>query len=152
MNTTKVLANCRQADIIELISQIKPTQIIPARIAKTNPSSALPVDLNPVQRNLLTLPSTTADNLQSDSSVDPNGIGNESSGPTAVATPTQLSTESTLVLSDPTPAVPAILSVKEQIIKFMPDGSAKIDMVLEVQDIEGAVEYDIRIAKDAGNL
>lgn len=128
------------------MSQIKPTQIIPARILQQNPVSALPVDLNPSQRNLLTGPSTTVAG-----EVDNVGTENDS-GPEASAPATSLSTESTLVLSDPTPATPAIVSVKEQVIKFMPDGSAKIDLVLEVQDIEGAVEYDIRVAKDSGNL
>lgn len=130
------------------MSQIKPTQIIPTRILQQNPVSALPVDLNPAQRNLLIGPTTTAAG-----EVDSTGTENDS-GPeaTPLATSTPLSTESTVALSDLTPATPAILSVKEQIIKFAPDGSAKIDVILEVQDIDGAVEYDIRVAKDAGNL
>lgn len=50
------------------------------------------------------------------------------------------------------PQAPAILSVKEQIVNFNADGSAKIDLILEIQDVDSAVEYDIRVTKGAGNL
>lgn len=125
------------------MKQIKPTQIIPGRESRINPASALPVDLDPVQRGLLLQPVTTA--------TDPLPEGSEGVSPGEEAVSLQ-STETMLAESDPTPSVPAIIGVKEQIIKFMPDGTAKIDLILEIQDIDNAVEYDIRVAKDAGNV
>jgi hypothetical protein len=122
------------------MSQIKPTQIIPGRENRINPASSLPVDLDPIQRSLVLDPIVTIDNPV----VDQSGITSEDFA--------LQSTESVLAQSDPVPATPAILSVKEQIVKFMPDGTAKIDLILEVQDIQGAVEYDIRVAKDAGTV
>lgn len=125
------------------MSQIKPTQLIPGRESRVNPSSALPVDLDPVQRSLLLQAETTVS--------DP--VAEQSQGDIPVESNFALqSTESMLAESDPTPGTPAILSVKEQIVKFMPDGTAKVDIILEIQDIDEAVEYDIRVAKDAGNL
>jgi hypothetical protein len=50
------------------------------------------------------------------------------------------------------PATPLILSVKSQQVTFKPDGTATIDVILDVQDVPGVVEYDIRISKNAGNL
>lgn len=50
------------------------------------------------------------------------------------------------------PATPAIKGVKSQIVNIADDGTVTIDIVLDVQDIPGITEYDIRVAKDAGNL
>lgn len=50
------------------------------------------------------------------------------------------------------PATPAILGVKEQRVNIADDGTITIDVVLDVQNIPGITEYDIRVAKDAGNL
>jgi len=126
------------------MSQIKPTQIIPSRQIRPIPGVSLPVDLNPVQRNLYLDPVTTVSNPEVDSGI---GSGGSESTLTDNGSP-----ESVLEQEDLPPSVPAIIGVKEQIIKFMPDGTAKIDVILEVQDVENAVEYDIRIAKDAGNI
>ena len=118
------------------MSQIKPGRIIPRRSLKQNQGSALPVDLNPVQRDLILEAVTTATSPTTDE----------------VATDSILSEESVLRSADQTPSTPAIIGVKSYVIKFQLDGTAKIDLVLEVQDIEGAVEYDIRVAKDSGNV
>jgi hypothetical protein len=132
------------------MSQIKPTQIIPGRRVQTNPNSPLPVDLDPAQRNLILEPGTTISDPVADTGSGEFGSGEEAESP--LNSTGNTSTESVLEQEDPVPSTPAILSVKEQIIKFQPDGTAKIDLILEVQDIEDAVEYDIRVAKDAGNL
>lgn len=125
------------------MSQIKPTQIIPGRENKINPISALPVDLDPAQRGLALQPITTVENP----------VADQASIPVTSENVTALqSTESMLAESDPIPGTPAIISVKQQIVKFMPDGTAKIDLILEIQDIDRAVEYDIRVAKNAGNV
>lgn len=122
------------------MSQIKPTQIIPGRKVRTNPNTAMPVDLDPAQTNLVIEGSSVVGQL----SIDPNTgeIVDQSS----------VNTESQLQQENATPSTPAIIGVKEQIVKFMPDGTAKIDIILEVQDINGAVEYDIRVAKNAGTV
>lgn len=122
--------------MIKIMSQIKPTQIIPGRENRTNPASGLPIDLDPAQRSILIQPIVTVDTPDQNTGEQ-----------FALQT-----TESILVESDPVPGTPAIISVKEQIVKFMPDGTAKIDVILEIQDISKAVEYDIRVAKDAGNV
>lgn len=124
------------------MSQIKPIQIIPARESKQNPGSTLPIDLNPVQRDFIVDPVTTINDPSPDLDI----------GETGSELAQSESTEAVLEQSDPIPATPAIIGVKEQIITFQPDGTARVDIVLEVQDIEGAVEYDVRVAKDAGNL
>lgn len=117
------------------MTQIKPIQIIPGRENRVNPGSALPVDLDPGQRGFST--GTSAINTNTVDTLNDTAIQ---------------STESVIADSDQPPATPAIISVKEQIVKFMPDGTAKVDVVLEIQDIAKAVEYDIRIAKDAGSV
>lgn len=127
------------------MSQIKPTQIIPGRQVRPNPITGFPVDLSPAQRSLLAVQAEPANR---DFGSEGQLVGPDTSGFT-IGT---VGTESVLQQEDPTPSTPAILSVKEQIVKFMPDGTAKIDVILEVQDIAGAVEYDIRVAKNAGDL
>jgi hypothetical protein len=124
------------------MTQIKPIQIIPGKDNRTNPASSLPIDLNPAQRSVIINPIVTTDNPVTDDLV----------GDVGAETVVNESTESVLEASDPVPATPAIIGIKEQIISFQADGTAKIDVVLEVQDIDGAVEYDIRVAKYAGNL
>lgn len=56
------------------------------------------------------------------------------------------------VEQDPVPHTPAIIEIKEQIVIFNADGSAKIDVILGVEDVEAAVEYDVRVTKNAGNV
>lgn len=50
------------------------------------------------------------------------------------------------------PSTPAIIGIKEQIVNIGDDGKATIDVILIVEDIKGVTEYDIRVAKNAGNL
>lgn len=50
------------------------------------------------------------------------------------------------------PDTPTILSVVSQTVSHKPDGTSTIDVVLKVSDINGASEYDVRVAKSAGNL
>jgi hypothetical protein len=42
---------------------------------------------------------------------------------------------------------PNALTVVEQIIRTLPDGSQVVDVVVEVDDVEGAVKYEFRIVK-----
>jgi hypothetical protein len=123
------------------MSQIKPTQIIPSKVSSTSPNVAMPVDLDPNQRSLVIENKVSLGNL----SIDPQ-TGN------ILDQNTSTGTESLLQQDDATPSTPAIITVKQQVVKIMPDGTSKIDVVLEVQDIPGAVEYDIRVAKSAGTV
>lgn len=47
---------------------------------------------------------------------------------------------------------PAIIQIKSQTVNILEDGTATIDVVLEVEDIQGVFEYDLRVAKDAGTV
>lgn len=50
------------------------------------------------------------------------------------------------------PLTPVILAVKSQEVVFNEDGTASIDLVIVVQDVNNATEYEVRIARDAGTL
>lgn len=54
--------------------------------------------------------------------------------------------------SMPVPQTPALLSIKSQTISIKEDGTATVDVILEVEGITGVTEYEVRIAKDARNL
>lgn len=49
------------------------------------------------------------------------------------------------------PRSPAIISVINQSTSFKPDGTAVVDLILEIEDV-GTYEYEIRVTKDAGNV
>jgi hypothetical protein len=130
--------------------QIKPTQITTGRGVRRNPNVPLPRDLDQSQmpEGIITVDGTIATSGQSNGTVAAtNSDQSAASGGTTVLSPdTAVQAESFV------PRTPAILSVKSQTVGFQPDGTAKVDLVLVVEDIDGAVEYDIRVAKDAGNL
>jgi hypothetical protein len=126
------------------MEQIKANQIIPARELEQNPFVAPPRDFNlnttaangtAEQRSKLSIP-TGVSGEDISQGIDPGKIdyGNQ--------------------LGDAAqyPPVPHIKSIKEQIVNMHDDGSFTIDVVLNVEDIAGITEYDIRVAKDAGNL
>lgn len=67
------------------------------------------------------------------------------------------STESGDIVDSPNqppslPATPALISIKSQTVKIKPDGTSTVDVVLEVEDIVGVTDYEVRIAKSAGNI
>lgn len=128
---------------MNVMSQIKPTQIIPEKETRLNPYSSLPSDLASLRRG-----------APRDVPLEETGTSDEVGSDTGEGTEQSLGLQETTDLSivDPTPGTPAIIGVKEQVVSFSPDGTAKIDLILEIEDIEGAVEYDIRVAKNAGNL
>lgn len=121
--------------------QIRPNQIISAKPIKVNPTMASPRDLTGIalsleeilQRGNVSTPAT--DGLSD--VIDDN---------------TFISPDTSNQIEHPPPRTPAILGVKSQTVGFQPDGTAKIDLVLIVEDLDGITEYDIRVAKDAGNL
>lgn len=64
----------------------------------------------------------------------------------------QMVSSSNLTNGSRVPETPAILSVVSQEIRFGPDGKAIVDIILEIEDVANAVEYDVRVTKSAGNL
>lgn len=104
------------------MGQIKRNQILPEIEKRPNPAVGLPRDLYSSPQRDLSVP-----NVSPSESAPVNG-------PVGV------------------PQAPAILGIKEQIVIFNPDGTAKIDLILEVEDVDTAVEYDVRVTKVAGNV
>lgn len=121
--------------------QIRPSQIIPTSAKRINPYSSLPRDLSIVGLTLNDVLSTgTEVTSNSPTVVTDDTLVNLSPGSTGNATESQA------------PHTPAILGIESQTVTFQPDGTAKVDVVLILEDIDGVVEYDIRVAKDSGNL
>jgi len=67
-------------------------------------------------------------------------------------TTNQMISSSNLTNGSRVPETPAILSIVSQEIRFSPDGKAIVDIILEIQDVPNAIEYDVRITKSAGTL
>lgn len=124
-----------------MTQQIKPNQVVQQPEKKINPYSAQPRDLDIL---LSTQPTSqliaNTSGAQSSGSVDL-GINDPSNSSASTGD---------LVLAPP--AVPAILSVVSQSVVYGPDGKATIDVIIEVQDVVGSAEYDVRVAKSAGTL
>jgi hypothetical protein len=125
------------------MEQIRATQIIPVRELNQNPYVAPPKDLelNTKEANGTAVPKTSID-VPTNSGVDIEPVLN----------PGGLNYGDALNDAAQLPAVPHIISVKGQIVNMHDDGTSTIDLVLNIEDITGVTEYDIRIAKDAGNL
>lgn len=127
------------------MAQIRATQIIPVRELEQNPYVSPPRDLalntkegngTAAPKTSLTVPLAPAgENIAP--VVTPGGLNNYGEGLNDAAQP---------------PAVPHIISVKQQIVNIHDDGTSTIDVILNVEDVKGVTEYDIRVAKDAGNL
>jgi hypothetical protein len=125
------------------MEQIRATQIIPVRELNQNPYVAPPKDLslNTKEVNGTSIPKASID-VATQTGVDHDPVLN----------PGGLNYGDALNDAAQPPTVPHIISVKEQIVNMHDDGTSTIDLVLNIEDIKGVTEYDIRIAKDAGNL
>lgn len=110
------------------MGQIKQSQILPEEQKEPNPIVGLPRDF--VLPNL-----STNSNKLVDKSMNTDNTS---------ITP--------IVDVEPAPMTPAILSLKEQIVIFNSDGSARVDVILDVEDVLSAVEYDVRVTKSAGTV
>lgn len=120
---------------------IKQNQIQKQPAKNTNPYSALPRDLDYAVDIL------DFQVVEQTNNIDVSGnessllgdidISNAAVGVDSVLTP---------------PPVPAIISIKSQTISYGPDGKALVDVVVEVQDVDGSAEYDLRVAKSAGSI
>ncbi len=118
--------------------QIRPNQVIPTKTSKANATSPFPRDLTGAD--------LTIDDILQQYSLD--GVN----GLVDVTDSSYTSPDASNELDTLPPRTPAILGVRSQTVGFQPDGTAKVDLVLIVEDIDGITEYDIRVAKDAGNL
>jgi len=125
------------------MEQIRATQIIPVRELSQNPFVAPPKDLelNTKESNGTVVPKASISvpintGIDYDPVLNPGGLS-YGDGLNDAAQP---------------PAVPHIIGIKEQIVNMHDDGTSTIDLVLKIEDIPGVTEYDIRIAKDNGNL
>jgi hypothetical protein len=43
--------------------------------------------------------------------------------------------------------VPSYMTIVEQIVRTAPDGTQVVDVVVDIEDINGAIRYDVRITK-----
>lgn len=50
------------------------------------------------------------------------------------------------------PQTPSLIGVKSQNVKIKEDGTYAVDIVIEVEDIQGVSDYEVRIAKSAGSI
>lgn len=50
------------------------------------------------------------------------------------------------------PSTPSLISVKSQTFRIKSDGTGTVDVVLQVEDIRGVTDYEVRISKDARNI
>lgn len=120
------------------MTQIKYSQIIPSRKVEMNPSVSPPRDL---QVNADQLPSTRIP--AAGTSISPPAAGD-------------LPQHNSIINNDiPNaviiPEVPVILGIA-QTVTMTADGTSKIDIIITLKDIPGINEFDIRVAKNAGNL
>lgn len=118
------------------MDQIRENQIIPSRQLEQNPDVAPPKDfyLNVMEPQVVSSPQSTNNSPNIDQGLTGNNYGDQFNDSVQL------------------PATPAIISIKEQIVNIHEDGTASIDVILIVQDITNITEYDLRVAKDAGNL
>ena len=129
------------------MTQIKPHEIIQEDEGDINPNFALPRDLyQPASRKLNSGMIITPENTN----MPIEGIDIDTSGEGQPDESVDYGNE----ITDPflPPQVPLIKSVKRQTINMTDDGTYTVDVVLEVSDITGVSEYDVRVARDNGNL
>jgi hypothetical protein len=50
------------------------------------------------------------------------------------------------------PATPSLIGIKSQTVKIKDDGTYAIDVVINVEDIAGVSDYEVRISKGAGSI
>ena len=50
------------------------------------------------------------------------------------------------------PKTPSLVAIKSQTVKIKDDGTYAIDVVIDVEDIIGVSDYEVRISKGAGSI
>jgi hypothetical protein len=119
------------------MEQIRSDQIIPTKVAD-NTVIPIPRDLGQViginRKKLgLVLP-------------DPSGTSSNPDVPTGGDAVEVINPGSSI------PSTPQLIAIKSQSVNIKPDGTTVIDVILDIEDVRNAVEYEVRIAKGAGNL
>lgn len=113
------------------MTQIKPNQIIPDSQSREKLVGSLPVELADTEQKNPAMPlaSTTSGSSLTPISID---------------------------ISDPDisspPQTPYVKSIKSQSLNFQPDGTITIDVVLDVADVRGVSQYEVRVTKSTGSL
>lgn len=59
---------------------------------------------------------------------------------------------STSPISISPPETPQLIGIKSQVVKIKEDGTYAIDVIIDVEDIRGVSDYEVRISKSAGNI
>lgn len=126
------------------MEQIRESQIIPTRVVQPNPYAAPPRDYR--------LHTDGADALAHVKPIIQETVVPGNSGNSGTITPPNINYGDVINDAAQRPAVPHIISIKQQVVNIHDDGTITIDVILNVEDIAGVTEYDIRVAKDAGNL
>lgn len=122
------------------MEQIKSDQIVPSKVAD-NTVTSIPRDLGQIvgDKRKKSLGLIIAD-----------GPGGSTSNPDSIS-PINDSVE-VLNPASKIPSTPQLISIKSQTINIKPDGTAAVDIIIDVEDVRNAVEYEVRITKGAGNL
>jgi hypothetical protein len=50
------------------------------------------------------------------------------------------------------PETPSLIEIKSQNVKIKEDGTYAVDVIIEVEDVVGVSEYEVRISKGAGSI
>lgn len=50
------------------------------------------------------------------------------------------------------PGTPSLIAIKSQTINIKPDGTAVVDVILDIENIKNATDYEVRVSKGEGNL
>lgn len=59
---------------------------------------------------------------------------------------------SSVPVAVPPPSTPSLVSIKSQTVKIKDDGTYAIDVIIDVEDIRGVSDYEVRISKSAGTI
>lgn len=122
------------------MEQIRSDQIVPTKVADNT--------VNPIPRDLGEV--IGSNRKKSLGLVIPDSPGGSSSSPDSIS-PVNDSVEVINPVSK-IPATPQLIGIKSQSITIKEDGTALVDVILDIEDVKNAVEYEVRITKGAGNL
>lgn len=130
------------------MDQIKTTNVIQAPEVVINPAFFLPPDVVDVRVGDTSDP-TEEDGVTYDDVIDADDVLTDDDGSSTddgdtgtPSVPTDDDGEGAEML--PTPQW---MNIIDQQVRIAPDGKAVVDVVIELEDITGATEYDVRITK-----
>ena len=122
------------------MEQIRSDQIVPTKVAD-NTVIPIPRDLGQLVGNNRT---------KKLGLIIPDPPGGSSSNPDSIS-PVNDSVEVINPVSQ-IPPTPQLIGIKSQTVSIKPDGTTLVDVILDIEDVRNAVEYEVRITKGAGNL